>query len=59
MIGAAPRPCKRSRQPNAQLASGEPEQADDVALWQVECDLTPEYGSVVPYIEWPDLGDDN
>ena len=42
----------------AQLAGTTPEQADDVALWQVEYGLTPEYGSVVPYIEWPDTGDD-
>ena len=43
---------------NAQLARATPEQADDVALWQVEYGLTPEYGSVAPYIEWPDSGDD-
>jgi len=43
---------------NAQLAGATPEQADDIALWQVEYGLTPEYGSVVPYIEWPDPGDD-
>ena len=42
----------------AQLAGATPEQADDIALWQVEYGLTPEYGSVVPYIEWPDPGDD-
>jgi hypothetical protein len=43
---------------SAQLAGATPEQADDLALWQVEYGLTPEYGSVVPYIEWPDPGDD-
>jgi len=42
----------------AELAGATPEQADDIALWQVEYGLTPEYGSVVPYIEWPDPGDD-
>jgi len=41
----------------AQLASATPEQADDVALWQVEYGLTTEYGSVVPYVEWPDPAD--
>jgi hypothetical protein len=41
----------------AQLAGATPEQADDVALWQVEYGPTPEYGSVVPYVEWPDPGD--
>jgi hypothetical protein len=41
----------------AELAGATPEQADDIALWQVEYGLTPEYGSVVPYIEWPDPGD--
>lgn len=43
---------------SAQLGGATPEQADDLALWQVEYGLTPEYGSVVPYIEWPDPGDD-
>jgi hypothetical protein len=43
---------------NAQLAGATPEQADDIALWQVEYGLTLKYGSVVPYIEWPDPGDD-
>ena len=42
----------------AHLAHATPEQADDVALWQIEYGLTPDYGSVVPYIEWPDSGDD-
>jgi len=42
----------------AQLASSTPEQADDVALWQLEYGPTPQYGSVVPYIEWPDPDDD-
>jgi hypothetical protein len=42
---------------NTELAGATPEQADDIALWQVEYGLTPEYGSVVPYIEWPDPGD--
>jgi hypothetical protein len=41
----------------AQLAGATPEQADDLALWQVEYGLTAEYGSVVPYVEWPDPGD--
>jgi hypothetical protein len=41
----------------AELGGATPEQADDVALWQVEYGLTPEYGSVVPYIEWPDPAD--
>lgn len=43
---------------SAQLAAATPEQADDVALWQVEYGHTPEYRSVVPYIEWLDPGDD-
>jgi hypothetical protein len=29
-----------------------------LTLWQVEYGLTPEYGSVASYIEWPDPGDD-
>ena len=41
----------------AELAGATPQQADDLALWQVEYGLTPEYGNVVPYIEWPDPGD--
>jgi hypothetical protein len=41
----------------ARLAAATPEQADDIALWQVEYGLTPEYGSLVPYVEWPDPGD--
>ncbi|TMK80588.1 MAG: hypothetical protein E6G47_06670 [Actinobacteria bacterium] len=43
---------------SAQLAGATPEQADDIALWQIEYGLTPEYGNLVPYIEWPDPGDD-
>jgi hypothetical protein len=43
---------------SAQLAGATPEQANDIALWQVEYGLTPEYGKVVPYIEWPDPEDD-
>lgn len=43
---------------SAQLAGATPEQADDIAVWQVEYGLTPEYSSAVPYIEWPDPGDD-
>jgi hypothetical protein len=43
---------------SAQLAGATPEQADDIALWQVEYGITPEYGKVVPYIEWPDPEDD-
>ena len=43
---------------SANLAGATPEQTDDIALWQVEYGLTPAYGSVVPYIEWPDPGDD-
>jgi hypothetical protein len=43
---------------SAQLAAHTPEQADDIALWQVEYGLTPEYGSILPYILWPDPGDD-
>jgi uncharacterized protein (TIGR03790 family) len=42
----------------AQLASATPDQATDVALWQLEYGLTPQYGSVVPYIEWPAPEDD-
>ena len=42
---------------SAQLADATPEQADDIALWQIEYGLTPEYASVVPYVEWPDPGD--
>jgi hypothetical protein len=42
----------------AQLGGATLEQADDIALWQVEYGLTSAYGSVVPYIEWPDPGDD-
>lgn len=41
----------------AQLAGATPEQADDVAVWRVEYGLTAEYGSVVPYVEWPNPGD--
>ena len=47
----------RSVRVGARLAAATPEQADDIALWQVEYGLTPEYGSVVPYVEWPDPGD--
>ena len=43
---------------SAELAGATPEQADDVALWRVEYGLTPEYGKVVPFIEWPDPEDD-
>ena len=43
---------------SSQLTEATPDQADDVALWQVEYGLTPEYGSVVPYVEWPDPEDD-
>jgi hypothetical protein len=42
----------------AQLAGATPEQSDDIALWQVEYGLTPEYGSVIPYIEWGDPGEE-
>jgi uncharacterized protein (TIGR03790 family) len=47
----------RSVRVGARLAAATPEQADDIALWQVEYGLTPEYGSLVPYVEWPDPGD--
>jgi hypothetical protein len=42
----------------AELAGATPEQADDVALWQLEYGPTPQYGNVVPYIEWPNPEDD-
>jgi len=43
---------------SAQLAGATPEQADDIALWQMEYGVTAEYGKIVPYIEWPDPEDD-
>jgi len=42
----------------AQLAGTTPEQADDVALWHVEYGLAGEHASVIPFIDWPDPGDD-
>jgi len=43
---------------SALLATATPEQADDIALRQVEYGVTPEYGSIVPAVEWPNPEDD-
>ena len=29
--------------------------SDAQSLWQVEYGCTPEYGSVIPYVEWPSV----
>ena len=48
---------ERSVRVEAELGGTEPEERDDVALWQVEYGPTPAYGQVIPYMEWPDPED--